>query len=484
MAAFIFPAILLGGAFLLALGSVLFLVGSLRLTNRIKEGLFPYAFYALFFSNGLSMMLSSRNFSLMGEQLQSSMLSNPAAEWAIRLSSLLVLVASVDHMAKALRAPSSKASGRILLVSTFILYWLTNLAIPAVFATHTASPQLTWTYVAAICIGLIYSSGDAATRTLLALRNACIAFTVASLVMIVFKPALVLQSDYSQGLLGGVPRFFGLAPHAIMMGSIICVGIWALIYYPLEKRWQHRVAMGAMAFALFLTQAKAVWITFFLTLPILLTGRNAMPTLTQLASPRWRSLVVACIGVVLVMGMMVALQVMTGSTGQKIARFLDSDQGAQLTSFTGRDRIWAVALDEWAQSPLFGYGLPVFGAEHRARIGMWFASSGHNQVIDNLARTGLIGTVGMVLYSLTLLGLSLRYFRQTRGLSAVLSVSLLIRMISEVPLSVSLLGLDSLPHFMLLAVLAKAIFEDFQQRESNTRLAGGRAGLAADPVAS
>jgi hypothetical protein len=62
--------------------------------------------------------------------------------------------------------------------------------------------------------------------------------------------------------------------------------------------------------------------------------------------------------------------------------------------------------------------------------------------------------VGTLLYALSLLWLGLRFGRSSRGLSAALAISIVIRMISEVPITLGNIGIDSLPYYLLLAVIA------------------------------
>jgi O-antigen ligase len=206
--------------------------------------------------------------------------------------------------------------------------------------------------------------------------------------------------------------------------------------------------------ALFLAQSKTVWFSFLVTVPVMWYYQRGLPSWGTLTTSRHRE-TYALVGVVALIGVAVAASyILFGDVGSRIEHFFGSEQGAQVLSLTGRDRIWAVALSEWAQSPIFGYGLPLFGPEHQAQIGMRYATSGHNQVIDSLGRTGLVGATGTVLYALSLLWLGLRYGRSSRGLSAALTLSITIRMVSEVPINLGNIGLESLPYYLLLAVIA------------------------------
>ncbi|MCY7370220.1 MAG: O-antigen ligase family protein [Polaromonas sp.] len=136
-----------------------------------------------------------------------------------------------------------------------------------------------------------------------------------------------------------------------------------------------------------------------------------------------------------------------------------TSQGAELASLTGRDKIWAIAYDEWQRNPVFGYGPTLWNAEFRTSIAMPYATHGHNQFMDTLSRSGSVGAVSLVLYSLVLLALSIRYTRQSGGLSLALFLAIAMRSVSEVPLALFGYNLEVIAQALLLAVLAGCAVE-------------------------
>jgi O-antigen ligase len=150
-----------------------------------------------------------------------------------------------------------------------------------------------------------------------------------------------------------------------------------------------------------------------------------------------------------------------------IGGFLDTSEGAQLTSLTGRDRIWVVALEEWHNHPVFGYGPTIWDDEFRQAIGLPNATHGHNQMIDTLARCGTVGAIGLVCYAVVLLVLSVRFARATRGLSLAMFLTLALLSVSEVPLGLIGYGTDVFTHLLLVVTLASAAAE-----QRRTRVAG------------
>jgi hypothetical protein len=453
MAEFIYPTAVLLVAFMAAWGIILGAVGGVRLTSNLRVGVMHYFLYALILGNGLAVMLSTRNYAVSGELFDAQLTSNPIASWAIRLTSLLALIASADQLARRLKERVNPGNERVMLAIALVMFWLGNILVPSFFASHPLPLQLSWVYTPILGVGLLLLSPEAGRQCLIYARNAIIVFCAISLLLIVARPSLVLQTDYTQGYLG-IPRFAGLAPHAITMGLVACVGIWLLLTEPLQSKFNRRVAMAICLLALFLAQSKAVWISLIVTLPVLLFSRRELPSFHRVAksSYRWLFAIGVTLGALLLIALVAYLTM--GGFDQKLAKLLGSEEGSRIVSFTGRDRIWEVALAEWRKAPIFGYGLPLFGREHQIQIGMLFATSGHNQLIDALGRNGLVGACSLVLYTFGLLYLGIKYRRASHGLSAVLAIAIVIRMISEVPLTLTSVGLESIAHYMLLVTIA------------------------------
>jgi O-antigen ligase len=147
---------------------------------------------------------------------------------------------------------------------------------------------------------------------------------------------------------------------------------------------------------------------------------------------------------------------MFADVGPQLERFINTPEGVQLTSLTGRDRIWAIAWEEWARNPVFGHGPGIWDERFRASIGMANATHAHNQFMDTLSRAGTVGAAGLTLYAAVLLTMSLRFARATQGLSLGLFLALLLRSISEVPLLMFGYSPDLIIHVLLLMVLASA----------------------------
>jgi O-antigen ligase len=145
---------------------------------------------------------------------------------------------------------------------------------------------------------------------------------------------------------------------------------------------------------------------------------------------------------------------LAGNIDKVIHHFLVSEEAYQLTSMTGRDQIWAVAMDEWKRNPIFGYGPNLFDLDYRISIGMLFATHAHNEFMDVLARSGVVGVISLVFYLIILLNLSIRCAAYSKGLSLALFMMLFFRAISEVPLNLFEYGYEFSIQLLLYSLMS------------------------------
>ncbi|MEZ0306813.1 MAG: O-antigen ligase family protein [Ramlibacter sp.] len=374
--------------------------------------------------------------------------------WGQRLVSLLLLAAAGERLVHhfALKRPMPSA----MLTFTFVVYWAATVATPAFFGSH---PQLAHEYLYALVLGLalLMATRDDFERIADAARNALLLFITIGLLYIPVQPTLVLDMLYSQGLFPGLPRFGGLAPHAVAMGMFAQTALLLLWARPLQRRWLNVLSWIAGLAALFLAQSKTAWAAFLICSAAMLVVRHGADFWRRVTDPRQGAAfgIVSCLFAILFMVAMLGW-VVFGDLGGKLDDFASTAQGAQLISMTGRDQIWAIAIEEWHANPMFGYGPGLWDADFRATINMPNATDAHNQFMDTLARSGTVGATALVFYACVLLAMSLRYAGATGGLSLALFLALALRSVSEVPLLLFGYGIDLYAHMLLLVTLAAA----------------------------
>ena len=419
------------------------------------DGMLHWVLPAMLTLGAATVLLSGRDLAKMFLDLQNGggVPMHPAVPWLQRIVSLLLVVIAVERLAThfSLRRPLPSP----LLAWTFVSYWAATVAVPAFFGSH---PKISHEYLYPLVIGM---AGMVATerergKVVDAARTALFLFMLAGVALIPVDAPLVLDSLYRQGLMQGVPRFGGLAPHAVAMGMFAQVFLLCLWARPFSNRWLNRFAWALGLGVLFFAQSKTSWIAFVVCSIAMLGVRHGANVWRRIGDPRENAFgIVFCIGVIAVVGALLAL-ILVGNVETAAASFLDTPEGAQLMTLNGREQIWAIAMEEWHANQLFGYGPGLWDGDFRAAIGMANATSAHNQFLDTLARSGSVGAAVLVLYAIVLVVLSIRSARQTGGLSLALMLALALHSISEVPLLLFGYGTEFFTHLLLLITIATA----------------------------
>lgn len=425
------------------------------MTSRLarSDGFLHWVLPAMLGLVGLTVLLSGRELSAMFDELQAGagIYRHPIVVWVQRGVSLLLLAAAAErvlsHVTLHKRMPSP------ILAWVFVTYWLATVAAPALLSSH---PQVSHEYLYTLVIGFafILTTTQERDKILDAARTALVLFLLVSVLLIPLLPAMVLDTTYKQGLLPGVPRLGGIAIHPVALGMFAQVTLLLLWARPFQRKWLTRLSWILAAAVLFLAQSKTAWIAFVLCSLIMLAFRKGPTAWRRLGDPREGAFgIVLCLGVIVAAAAFMGLMLL-GNLEGRVLDFFDTDQGAQLMSMTGRDQIWAIAIEEWQASPLFGYGPGLWDDDFRAAIGMPNATNAHNQFMDTLARSGGIGAAALVIYAVVLLVLAIRHAPATGGLSLALFLALALRSISEVPLLLLGYGTELFAHLLLITVAA------------------------------
>lgn len=400
-------------------------------------------------------LLSGRDLSMVFAELAGMAQANrhPAMPWLQRGVSLLLVLISLERIAHHFgqrRAVPSPA-----LAWAYVAFWLCTVASPSLLGAHR---NVSHEYLYALIIGFaaLLVTTQEIGRIVDTVRNTLFLLILASVAMVPLWPGMVLDESYTQGLLPGVPRLGGLAPHPVAMGFYAQMALLLLWARPFNGRWVNALAWTLGLGALFFAQSKTAWIAFLLCSVAMFSIRNAPSMWRRLSDPREGAFGIFVCLLVMLAGVAVLAVALLFDIGGAVTHFLETSQGAQLMTMTGRDQIWAVAWEQWRSHMLFGYGPGLFDDEFRLAIGMPNATNAHNQFMDTLARSGSVGAIALVAYALVLMYLSLKYARRTGGLSVALFTALALRSISEVPLLLFGYGIELVGHLLLVVTLAAA----------------------------
>jgi O-antigen ligase len=420
-----------------------------------RNGSFNWVLPLMLLVAVVDVLLSGRDLSMVFAELAGLAQANrsPLMPWIQRGVSVVMLLVCAqriaDHFAQHRTMPAP------LLTGAFVLFWITTVASPALLGAHRViSHEFTYALLIGFT-GLLVTTeeiGGIVDRA----RDALMAILLISVALIPIWPGMVLDESYTQGLIPGLPRLGGVAPHPVALGMFAQTALILLWARPYAKRWLNVMAWILGLGVLFMAQSKTAWIGFTLCSIVLAAVRNGPSAWRRLGDPREGSFgILLCLAVIVAASAIFGL-VLFSDIGGHVSDFMDTDQGAQLSSMTGRDQIWAVAFEEWHSHPWFGYGPGLFDDEFRMAVNMPQATHGHNQWVDTLARSGVMGATGLAIYGLTLLVLSIKYARRTSGLSLALFIAIALRSVSEVPLLLLGYGTEFFPHLLLLATLSAA----------------------------
>ncbi len=470
-------AVLVAGAMLAALAATLGMAGAVQVTSRRAHGYFHLVFYAILFVVAITSFTSDRDLTttvLSFETPEVQIGRSPLMSVLQPILSLLILTVSGERIITYWLRRGAGPQAHQVLLFTFVTFWLGTVAAPALFSAH---PQLSHDFVYPLVIGTaaVLVSAKERDMAFLATRNALLVFMAASLLLIPFKPATVMDSSYSQGLVAGIPRLAGLAPHAVSMGLLAQLGLTCLLVFPFRKVWLNRLAWVVGLSVLFVAQSKTGWVAFFLCSLCIVIIKFGPPFWRRVSDPRQPEFGILAV-LLFIAGIFAASAlIFLSDMDAKLNSFFGSEQGAQLVSLTGRDQIWAIAWDEWERNPIFGYGPSLWDINFRTALNMPNATHAHNQFMDTLSRAGTVGAATLVLYASALLVLSIRYARQSQGLTLALFLGLVLRSISEVPLHLFGYGAELIAQVLLLVAITGCAAENSLRTTSYSSLRAGNA---------
>jgi O-antigen ligase len=442
---------------LATIGIVLFIGLVLHRGYKVDKCLIPYIFYPIFFGLILETLLSARNFylsqELVGINLAHVTEKNPIDIWFGRAQSLFIIFASCEPIIWRLLHLRGEISAPIPLILAFGGFFLTNVLCSAFLGTHTSfSHDYIYMYLAGNAALLIScKEGDTAIRSC---RNSLFTLIIIGAVCIIWRPEMVLLHDY-KGLIPGLSiRYSGLSIHPNAYAPVVVLFLLTLWSKPFNVYWANLISWLIGSLSLLLTQSKTNLIAFALCVLFICYYRYGDIIKRRIFDFRQFHLSVFFLLMFMMLTFVVGVYFMFGGVSESIESFFLTEAGGDLMSFTGRDVIWGIAIQEWHSNPLFGYGLTIWDDDYRRKIGMPWATSAHSQFYQSLSSAGIIGVAGLFVYGLFLFWYALKTARLSQGLTMSLFVLIITQSISEIPLSMISIGSGVVPHLLLLMVIA------------------------------
>ncbi|MEV0090185.1 O-antigen ligase family protein [Streptomyces sp. NPDC050738] len=213
-------------------------------------------------------------------------------------------------------------------------------------------------------------------------------------------------------------QLMGLSPNPNLLGPLAAAA-FLLEVAPVARGRAWPVHAATALTAVVLTQSRTAWLCAG-TVLLLHTAWRRVPARALLA--------------LLAAGAAGLLLLTTAPAQTALAQAATGRDYAQLN---GRTRAWSLAYAEFARDPLLGYGPGLFGPAHRRTLfgtaDSWIGQA-HNQLMQTLGDSGLIGLTGLLLLLTALVVQARRTSPATRGLSTALVALLLVHCTSESPL--------------------------------------------------
>ena len=372
--------------------------------------------------------------------------------WFLRGMTMLVLGICLARFISASQNHEVRPrEGRGLFIA-FILFYLTNFALNNLFGTRPAFDQKL-IYPLLVVIAAYLSRARDTRFTIDATKVGLLIFCAASCAAIVLLPRAAVQQGYASSIPGIGFRLWGLGSNPNSTGPLALILLLLLVWKPFRNRLLQLLGFACGAAVLVLSQSKTAWLAAIIAFPTLWWGkmlyasavrgmsRNSAYTVKSFSRP-----ILVCLLGLTAIAAVIYMQLHDTLT------VVSHDE--QVTSLTGRTDIWAVALDTWKKSPVFGYGSAMWDDEFRRVIGMDFAYNAHNQFLQSLSVAGALGLAGLLIYTLVLFRYALAANTATRGLSLALFWVIFVRFFTEAPFNMAgLFSGEFVTHMLLFTLI-------------------------------
>ncbi len=423
-------ALLLAAILVLTFGFVL------HAGTRVRNDPLPLIFFAILVAIMASPIATGRILTAGLFESNASAEEIGSAFWLSRVATLVVLALCGERILRFFVRRDSKSTVGWALFWSFAAYAFSNQILNSAFGANPSFDHKAL-YSFVFYLAAFLAAQHEPERCLRLARNALLFFLVASAAVAILQPAMVIERGYSGGLPGLSIRYYGLATHANTMGPLIIAFAICLWGFPFKLTSINIGAWILSAGSLLLTQSKTS-ILIAIVIAMFLTGYQYRSRLiTRVPGGRFG----LSVGTMAVLCFLLAAIVLAfyfgGSLLEPQLRKWDSASGGQISSLTGRTRIWGIAWHEFMSHPIFGYGPSIWGPDYRLSIGAQFASHAHNQLLQSLSSAGIIGGIGLVTYIFVIITYGFRAMQRSRGVSLALVALLLLRTFSEVPLAVA-----------------------------------------------
>ncbi|HTJ96100.1 MAG TPA: hypothetical protein VL381_01420, partial [Rhodocyclaceae bacterium] len=293
--------ILMIAAVAAAFACVVTVIGAVQLTTNRKHGYFHLVIPAILITTGVAMALSGRSMDFNGAQAVEGALKSPLAIWVQRLCTIVILTVSAERIISHFSQQRSLLGAAPMLTLGFIAFWVGSIASPMFFSAHPAIVRESF-YTLPIGLAALLLTADEGESTLLSARDSIFIFQLVSYLVLPVLPQVVLDTNYTQGLIPGLPRFAGLAPHAVILAMLAQASLLCLWARPYANRHLNTAAWILGLLTLILAQSKTAWMSFAICALVMYLYRHGAALKQKLADPERPHL-----GILLAIGILIGI---------------------------------------------------------------------------------------------------------------------------------------------------------------------------------
>lgn len=368
-----------------------------------------------------------------------------SAGWASRILSLALVGFSLSVLAGAWLAyrREKKADPMWGLGIAMALFYVVNVATGLFFAAESMFDHKSL-YIPILLGALLVMVRADWSVVVRQLKWILGALMVANLLAIAIDPDFAVLRPYTSVIPGIDFRLYGVTSQANTLGPVALLLLLLELYYP-SQTWLRWPLLSLASLNFLLAQSKTAWAIGLLILLVCYLPYSF--SAARKGGDAVASTLKATLLTLVMLGVGVALLGLTVNN-------LDTRLAEDITTLTGRTSIWEQTMEEFYRYPLFGYGPSIWDIAYRIRVGNLAAGQAHNQFIQTLGESGLVGFVLLLGYLWLLFRFSLKTFRASHGLSLALFILVFARSLTEAPLRSNITDWTFFMHAVTVLVIA------------------------------
>ncbi len=421
------------GAFLFAISLIVSLGLMLHAGQAIRREPLAWIFVLILIPIAVEPLVSGRNLSGLGSAFEGEIEAYGSWQIVARVANALAFALASERIVRQVFSRQVDAISGWSLYMAFMIFVVVNGITNGLWGSV---PQLSLQPISMIVVSLaiIMIAPRHSERLVRFAKSAILWVLVLSVLVAAVKPGIVLQRGYSDGYLP--IRFWGLGTHANTLSPLIVCMLCCVWHQPFNKKWLTWLAWGLGSASLLLTQSKTAIAAATVVVAILAFYRYKYLLVTLGHSMASRTALRVFLGLVILASATILVLQLSLDLSKLYDKLLGTRFGGQIATFSSRDLIWKIAYEAWIANPWFGYGPLIFEPKFRLMIGLSQAFHAHNQFMQSLSAAGITGVLGLAAFAMLLGIYGWRAAPSSNGLSLALVSFIVMRSVTEVPLSI------------------------------------------------